>query len=94
MIRWNIYGTDINYPYPIYSAHLCVIEENDEIVTDTIEATTEILTSTEETTPEITTITEEIMPISESPKTGNSSAILSVIPIACAAFAIIAKKKK
>lgn len=30
-IKINIYGTDINYPYPIYSAHLCVIEENDEI---------------------------------------------------------------
>ena len=71
-----------------------VIEENDEIVTDAIEETTEILTSTEETTPEITTITEEIIPISESPKTGNPSIALALIPIACAATAIIANKKK
>lgn len=71
-----------------------VIEENDEIVTDTKEETAEVLISVEETTPEITTITEEIMPVSESPKTGNPSAILSVIPVACAALAIIAKKKK
>ena len=62
-----------------------------EIIEEDIPEDIETIDETIEEEIETDIIIEEILPEAESPKTGNPSIALALIPIACAATAIIAK---
>ena len=68
------------------------IPEDIETIDETIEEEIETDIIIEEEI-ETDVIVEEILPEAESPKTGNPSVALALIPVACAAAAIIAKQK-
>ena len=65
-----------------------------EIIEEDIPEDIETIDETTEEEIETDIIIEEILPEAESPKTGNPSVALALIPIACAATAIIAKQKR
>ena len=65
-----------------------------EIIEEDIPEDIETIDETIEEEIETDIIIEEILPEAESPKTGNPSIALALIPIACAATAIIAKQKR